>query len=78
MDMFEIIGYKNAYHHYRQHQLDTNIQNQFVPSIFIHSQFTELRLFVRSILHAKRLDKIECNKLLNHLKMRRVRDLHHS
>lgn len=53
--MLEIIGYENAYHHYRQHELDTNIQKQFEPSIFIHSQFevflTEMRLFVKSILH---------------------------
>ena len=53
--MLEIIGYENAYHHYRQHELDTNIQKQFEPSIFIHSQFevflTEMRIFVRSILH---------------------------
>ena len=46
--MFEIMGYENAYHHYRQHQLDTNIQKQFEPSIFIHSQF---EVFVKSILH---------------------------
>ena len=61
--------------YYRQHQLDTNIQKQFEPSIFIHSQF---EVFVRSILNEKRLDKIECNELLNHLKMSKVRDLHHS
>ena len=73
--MFEIMGYENAYHHYRQHQLDTNKQKQFEPSIFIHSQF---EVFVRSILNEKRLDKIECNELLNHLKMSKVRDLHHS
>ena len=75
MNTFEIIGYKNAYQYYTQHQLDTNIQKKFEPSIFINSQF---ELFVRSILNEKRLDKIECNKLLNHLKMRKVRDLHHS
>ena len=75
MNKFEIIGYKNAYQYYRQHQLDKNIQKKFEPSIFIHSKF---EVFVRSILNEKRLDKIECNKLLNHLKMRKVRDLHHS
>ena len=73
--MLEIIGYKNAYQYYRQHQLDTNIQKKFEPSIFINSQF---EVFVRSILNEKRLDKIECNELLNHLKMSKVRDLHHS
>ena len=46
--MLEIIGYENAYHHYRQHELDTNIQKQFEPIIFIHSQF---EVFVKSILH---------------------------
>ena len=75
MNTFEIIGYKNAYQYYTQHQLDTNIQKNFEPSIFINSQS---EVFVRSILNEKRLDKIECNKLLNHLKMSKVRDLHHS
>ena len=49
--MVEIIGYENAYRHYRQHEVDTNIQKQFEPSIFIHSQFEEMRLFVKSIIH---------------------------
>ena len=48
MYMLEIIGYENAYHHYRQHEVETNIQKQFEPSIFINSQF---EVFVKSILH---------------------------